>query len=193
MSFMLRSFSRTTSFNATQIIKRHAHKKANIQVKLNEFVEGVGIQGEIVSVRPGLMRNILYPTKKASYIDKKEANASQNNISEELKQSAMENERLQVSARELAQKNKQLLNDLEGIQVLQFSRAVVPNSDNTFGSVTAEDLTNKLKEEHGLDIDKATIQFKSEDGRIKSLGKHQILIQVGQETAEMNVIVNSTA
>ena len=69
----------------------------------------------------------------------------------------------------------------------------MPNSDNTFGSVTAEDLTNKLKEEHGLDIDKAAIQFKSEDGRIKSLGKHQILIQVGQETAEMNVIVNSTA
>ncbi|OBZ89750.1 50S ribosomal protein L9 [Choanephora cucurbitarum] len=193
MSFMLRTFSRTNSFGTAQIIKRHAHKKANIKVKLNEFVEGVGIQGEIVSVRPGLMRNILYPTRKASYMDKKEANAPQSNALEELKQSALDNEKLQLSAQESAQKNKQLLSDLEGIRELQFSRAIVPNSDNTFGSVTAEDLTNKLKEEYGLDIDKATIEFKSEGGRIKSLGKHQIVIQVGQETAEMNVIVNSTA
>lgn len=79
---------------------------------------------------------------------------------------------------------------LEGVRELQFNRAVVPNSNHTFGSVTADDLVSKLKEEFGLDVEKSTIEFKSEGGRIKSLGKHQVLVQIGHETAEINVLVN---
>lgn len=85
---------------------------------------------------------------------------------------------------------KELLGHLEGVRELKFNRAVVPNSDHTFGSVTVEDLVSKLKEEFGLDVEKSTIEFKSEGGRIKSLGNHQVLVQIGQETAEINVIVN---
>lgn len=79
---------------------------------------------------------------------------------------------------------------LEGVRELQFNRAVVPNSNHTFGSVTADDLVSKLKEEFGLDVEKSTIEFKSEGGRIKSLGTHQVLVQIGHETAEINVLVN---
>lgn len=89
------------------------------------------------------------------------------------------------------EKKKELFGHLEGVRELQFNRAVVPNSDNTFGSVTAEDLISKLKEEFGLDVDKSAIEFKSEGGRIKSLGNHQILVQIGHKTAEINVVVNS--
>jgi ribosomal protein L9 len=88
-------------------------------------------------------------------------------------------------------KKKQLLGDLEGVRQLVFNRAVVPNSEHTFGSVTAEDLISKLKEEFGLEVEKSTIDFKSEGGRIKSLGKHQVFVQIGQETAEINVLVNA--
>lgn len=90
-------------------------------------------------------------------------------------------------------KKKELLGHLEGVRQLEFNRAVVPNSDHTFGSVTAEDLISKLKEEFGLDVDKSTIEVKSEGGRIKSLGKHQVFVQIGQETAEINVVVHPAA
>ncbi|KAI8086881.1 uncharacterized protein B0P05DRAFT_532759 [Gilbertella persicaria] len=193
MSFLLRPSSRVVISNTAQIIKRQAHKKANIQVKLNEFVDGLGIQGEIIAVRPGLMRNILYPSGKASYVDKKQANNSENGILEATKEASLDAQRLQELAQESEQKKKQLLGHLEGVRELSFNRAVVPNSDHTFGSVTADDLISKLREEYGLEVDKSTIEFKSEGGRIKSLGKHQISVQIGQETAEINVIVNPAA
>ena len=88
------------------------------------------------------------------------------------------------------EKNKQLLGHLEDVRELKFNRANVPNSEQTFGSVTADDLVHKLKEEFGLDVDKSTIEFKSEGGRIKSLGQHQVLVQIGEQTTEINVIVD---
>jgi ribosomal protein L9 len=88
------------------------------------------------------------------------------------------------------EKKKQLLGHLEEVRELKFNRAIVPNSEHTFGSVTAEDLVNKLKEDFGLDVEKSTIEFKSEGGRIKSLGRHQVSVQIGTETTEINVVVN---
>lgn len=72
----------------------------------------------------------------------------------------------------------QLRRELGEVQVLEFKRAVIPETTNTFGSVTAEDLTSKLKEEYGLTIDKQLIEFKTEGGRIKSLGDHDVLVQI---------------
>ncbi|GAA5816928.1 hypothetical protein MFLAVUS_010463 [Mucor flavus] len=187
MSFILRPCSKTFVACSTQIIKRQAHKKANIQVKLNRFVEGVGLEGETVSVRPGLMRNILYPAGKATYIDKREPIVEQGLSSGQSEEVYAEKLLTQQANME---KKKELLGHLEGVRELKFNRAIVPNSDHTFGSVTAEDLVSKLKEEFGLDVDKSTIEFKSEGGRIKSLGSHQVLVQIGQETAEINVVVN---
>ncbi|KAI9348887.1 hypothetical protein BD770DRAFT_327111 [Pilaira anomala] len=187
MSFILRSCPKAFVACSTQIIKRQAHKKANIQVKLNQFVDGIGLEGEVVAVRPGLMRNILYPTGKATYIDKREPVVEEGLSASNQKSDA---EKLMIQQANM-EKKKELLGHLEGVRELQFNRAVVPNTDNTFGSVTAEDLIHKLKEEFGLDVDKSAIEFKSEGGRIKSLGNHQILVQIGQKTAEINVVVNS--
>ncbi|CAO0797208.1 unnamed protein product [Mucor circinelloides] len=189
MSFILRPSSRAI-LCSTQIIKRQAHKKANIQVKLNQFVEGVGLQDEVVTVRPGLMRNILYPSGKASYIVKQQQDeVVDNSVVDQLEKNAANVEHLA----QLDLKKKELLGHLEGVRQLEFNRAAVPNSDHTFGSVTAEDLISKLKEEFGLDVDKSTIEVKSEGGRIKSLGKHQVFVQIGQETAEINVVVHPAA
>ncbi|KAI8647315.1 hypothetical protein BD408DRAFT_408976 [Parasitella parasitica] len=189
MSFVLRSSSRAL-LCSIQITKRQAHKKTSIRVKLNQFVEGVGLQDEIVSVRPGLMRNILYPSGKATYIAKEQQDQADDEdaaaVADEQTQSAANLEHLA----QVELKKKELLGHLEGVPQLEFNRAVVPNSDHTFGSVTADDLTSKLKEEYGLDVDKSTIVVKSEGGRIKSLGKHQVFVQIGQQTAEINVVVH---
>ncbi|KAI9487444.1 MAG: hypothetical protein EXX96DRAFT_615227 [Benjaminiella poitrasii] len=189
MSFLLRSSKNTLFYSGQQVIKRQAHKKANIAVRLNQFVENIGRQDEVVSVRPGLMRNVLYPAGKATYIDKSQEVLKDAVKVEEKQQNEIQQERLKMFTEEAALKKDQLLDNLEQIRELEFNRAVVPNSDHTFGSVTAEDLINKIKEKFGLNVDKSTIEFKSEGGRIKSLGKHQVLVQLNNRTTEITVIV----
>ncbi|KAI8882027.1 hypothetical protein K501DRAFT_221936 [Backusella circina FSU 941] len=186
MSFMFRPCTRIVF---THIVKRQAHKKANIQVKLSEYVEGLGIKDQVVAVRPGLMRNILYPSGKAVYVTKQQA--SETPAAHDDNSNTLTTEALQQLNEENQKKKQNLLGGLEGVRQLSFKRAVVPNSDHTFGSVTAEDLVSKLKEEYGLDVVKSTIEFKSEGGRIKSLGEHMVTVQVGDETAKINVIVNA--
>ncbi|KAG1051272.1 hypothetical protein G6F46_004474 [Rhizopus delemar] len=193
MSFILRPSTARATFCATQIIKRSAHKKVNLQVRLNEYVEGLGKKGEVVSVRPGLMRNILFPTKKASYISKDyqpEPEQELNDMDEILKQT---NERLMEKEAVALKKDQELLTNLKNVYEIKFSRAVIPGSENTFGSVTAEDIINKLKEEYNVTVERATIQVKSESGRIKSLGSHPVSVQIGHQTVELTVQVDPTA
>ncbi|KAI8092676.1 uncharacterized protein BX664DRAFT_327881 [Halteromyces radiatus] len=195
MSFLARQCQRINRISTTSsyFSKRYAHKKSAIQVKLNDFVEGVGIKDDIVLVRPGLMRNILYPAGKATYVSTYEgprnrileANDNHNHVEDVyLQQQQQQQQRQQATER--------LVGGLENVNELEFKRAVVPNSDNTFGSVTVDDLVLKLKEDYGLTIDKQAIEFKSEGGRIKSLGEHIVQVQIGDVSTNVKVIVKST-
>ncbi|KAG2222091.1 hypothetical protein INT45_007977 [Circinella minor] len=173
------------------IIVRHAHKKASIQVRLNEYIEGVGLQDEIVSVRPGLMRNILYPTGKATYV--KAFDGPRNRQLEQQKKASAEQLKAdQVSGafteatKRQAQAN-QVESILSGVSALEFKRAIIPETTNTFGSVTADDLAIKLKDDYGLNVDKQLIQFKTE--RIKSLGEHEVEVQVAGKPVTIKVVV----
>ncbi|KAI7881715.1 uncharacterized protein EV154DRAFT_568237 [Mucor mucedo] len=51
MSFILRPFGKNLLSCSSQVLKRHAHKKANIQVKLNQFVEGVGLEKQLAHLQ----------------------------------------------------------------------------------------------------------------------------------------------
>ncbi|KAI8391159.1 uncharacterized protein BYT42DRAFT_555833 [Radiomyces spectabilis] len=176
---------------SVHILKRSAHKKASIQVKLNEFVEGVGIKDEVVTVRPGLMRNVLYPSGKATYIEKNLGSRNRQLADQQELEAEEQELHLSMKAEKRRERTNELLNVLEDVKVVEFERALVPNSSNTFGSVTADDLVNKLKEEFALDVDKQTIEFQSEGGRIKSVGEHLVTIQLGQQSATIKVIVKA--
>ncbi|KAI9252329.1 hypothetical protein BDA99DRAFT_520735 [Phascolomyces articulosus] len=175
------------------IFVRHAHKKASIQVRLNEYIEGVGLQDEIVTVRPGLMRNILFPTGKASYV--KSYDGPRNREFEEQQKASAEQLKADQASGAVFEANKrqeqvnQVESILSGVSALQFKRAVVPETNNTFGSVTADDLASKLKEDYGLNVDKQLIQFKTE--RIKSLGEHEVNVEVGGKTVTIKVVVDA--
>ncbi|ORZ06005.1 hypothetical protein BCR42DRAFT_427482 [Absidia repens] len=196
MSFLARQCQRIfrPSATALYLTKRQAHKKTSIQVKLNDFVEGVGIKDEIVLVRPGLMRNILYPSGKATYVAS--YNGPRNRILEdkENNQNHVEDANLLAKAHSehRQQQANQLVGGLENVKLLEFKRAVVPNSESTFGSVTADDLVLKLKEEYDLVLEKQAIEFKSEGGRIKSLGDHIVEVQIGNKSTTITVVVKST-
>ncbi|KAI9248652.1 hypothetical protein BY458DRAFT_526285 [Sporodiniella umbellata] len=191
MSFILRPTTKTI-FN-TCLIKRSAHKKANIQVRMNQYVEGVGRKGEVVAVRAGLMRNILYPTGKARYAQKGEESeiVEVREIPEEERRMWEEVERGMVDK---AQKQElEQLRALKDVSVIHFSRAVIPNSENTFGSVTLDDIVSELKKAHDITVDKSAVQIHSEGGRIKSLGSHSILVQIAEQSLQMTVKVDSLA
>ncbi|ORE23477.1 hypothetical protein BCV71DRAFT_240453 [Rhizopus microsporus] len=185
MSFILRPSTTRAALCVTQVIKRSAHKKANIQVRLSQPVDGLGL-------RAGLMRNFLFPAKKATYISK-DYNPEQE---EEVIDSAqLEQEREEaLKKKEMAtKKDEELLHNLKGVYEIKFSRAVIPGSENTFGSVTVEDIVHKLKAEYDITVDKSNIHVKTEGGRIKALGSHLVTLHVGQQITEITVKVEPTA
>ncbi|KAI8990843.1 hypothetical protein BDF20DRAFT_841160 [Mycotypha africana] len=197
MSTLIRTnFRKILSNPSLHIAKRQAHKKASIQVRLNDYVEGIGIKGEIVTIRPGMMRNLLYPNGKASYIVKGDTSSNVSLENESVTKAEAE-EDMNAKLRRMMKASaevEEITNKLNTIQEVVFTRAVVPNSVHTFGSVTAEDLVSKLKEQFGLTIDRSSIDFKSEGGRIKSLGKHKVSVQVtGGQMIDISVIVNAAA
>ncbi|KAI9489418.1 hypothetical protein BDB00DRAFT_843336 [Zychaea mexicana] len=175
------------------IIVRHAHKKASIPVRLNEYIEGVGLQDEIVSVRPGLMRNTLFPSGKASYVKafegprNRQLEQQQKASAEQLKADQVTGAAQEASKRQA--QASQVESILSGVTALEFKRAVIPETTNTFGSVTADDLASKLKEDYGLNVDKQLIQFKTE--RIKSLGEHEVVVQVAGSPVTLKVVVDA--
>ncbi|KAI9301346.1 hypothetical protein BJ944DRAFT_271646 [Cunninghamella echinulata] len=172
-------------------MKRQAHKKASIQVKLNEYIEGVGIKDDIVTVRPGLMRNILYPSGKASYVQK--YTGPRNRELENEKKHVIDNDSSTDIQKEQRQEAvSKLVNELNKVKVLEFQRAVVPNSNHIFGSVSSDDLVEKLKEDYGINIEKSAIEFKSEGGRIKTLGDHTINVQIADVPTLIQINVKST-
>ncbi|KAF7727847.1 hypothetical protein EC973_006960 [Apophysomyces ossiformis] len=190
MSLLVRSCRRAITHTPRIVVNaRGAHKKAAIQVKLHDYVEGVGIKDEVVTVRPGLMRNVLYPAGQASYIESYQG--ARNRVREETGATPEDTSAAAAHAEKRRVMANQLLGGLEGVGDLVFKRAVVPESTNTFGSVTADDLANQLNEEYGLVVDKTMIEFKSEGGRIKSLGDHMVKIQIGQQSALIKVVVKA--
>ncbi|CAO3646890.1 unnamed protein product [Cunninghamella blakesleeana] len=138
------------------------------------------------------MRNILYPSGKASYVEK--YTGPRNRELEDEKSHVIDNS---VVLTELQKEQRQeavnkLVNELNKVKLLEFQRAVVPNSNNIFGSVSSEDLVDKLMEEYGINIEKNSFEFKSEGGRIKTLGEHTINVQLGDVSTSINVVVKST-
>ncbi|CAM0141918.1 hypothetical protein VKS41_004380 [Umbelopsis sp. WA50703] len=178
-----RSFKRSLGQNF--VIKRHAHKKASIDVKLNQYIEGLGLKDDIVSVRPGLMRNVLHPTKQASYIDKYNGPRDRNTAVVQSEVQQVLDPSIAIRRNDTAA--RKLFSELSSLQApLEFVRIPIPDTTSTFGSVTNEDIVEKLKE-HGISVDKKAIL----SDKIKNLGRHDITIKCGE--TDISIGVNITA
>lgn len=67
---------------------------------------------------------------------------------------------------------------------LEFVRAAIPDTTTTFGSVTSDDIVEKLQE-YDVTLDKRLIL----SDKIKSLGQHEISIKCGESQVNIDVIV----
>jgi len=150
----------------------------SVEVILKTKIEGLGSEADIVSVKPGYARNFLIPKDFAAPA----TNATKRQV-EELRRKRAEREAQELNdAQELAGKLGKLK--------LVFTLESGEGSDKVFGSVTSQDIADKLKEA-GYAIERKKIDLPK---AIKDLGEHEVPVKLAAEiVAKLTVTVNHPA
>ncbi|MCD8330941.1 MAG: 50S ribosomal protein L9 [Oscillospiraceae bacterium] len=145
-----------------------------MKVILQQDVRGQGKKGQLVEVSDGYGRNYLLPRKLAV-----EATASNLNTMK-----LQEKARLARIAEETAQA-QQLAQQLEGLTVKISAKA--GSGGRLFGAVTSKEISDALKAQHGIDINKSKLSLEEP---IKSCGGYQLKAKLGHDvTGTVNVLV----
>ena len=147
------------------------------EIILTENVPGLGAEADRVKVRRGYARNFLLPRGKAYEVTKSSLRQLDN-----LKKKRAEREARELNeAEELARRiNKsRLLFTLE-----------TGESGKAFGSITAQDIMNRLKNELGAEVDRHKIHL---EHPIKTTGEHEVPIKLHHDvTAQLVFQVRSS-
>lgn len=147
----------------------------SVNIILQENVDGLGVIGDLVSVKPGYARNYLVPKGLALI-------ANERNVKE-----------LEHQKRQLARKLEKATKDAEAIKarIEKVSCEFIQRASEEgklFGSVTSMDLETKIQEA-GIEIDRKKIQLAEP---IKSLGEHVVAIKLDAGVvAELKVVVTA--
>jgi large subunit ribosomal protein L9 len=149
-----------------------------VEVILKTKIEGLGSEADIVSVKPGYARNFLIPKDFAS-----PATSATKRQVEELRRKRAAREAAELNeAQELAGK----LGKLKLVFILEGGEG----QEKSFGSITNQDIANKLKEA-GYQIDRKKIDLPKP---IKDLGEHEVTVKLASEIqAKLNITVNHPA
>lgn len=135
-----------------------------MEVILNKTIDNLGLEGDIVKVKPGYARNFLIPQKLAAPVTKQ--NLARLKQEKEAIEARLEREKKSAEA---------LTEKLSGITVIISRR--VGEEDRLFGSVTSADIADKLAEQ-GIEIDKKAIALNEP---IKTLGDSKVTVKVGYQ------------
>lgn len=147
----------------------------SVNIILQENVDGLGVIGDQVTVKPGYARNYLVPKGLAIV-------ANPRNVKE-----------LEHQKRQLARKLEKATKDAEAIKArieavkCEFTQRA-SEEGKLFGSVTSMDLEAKLQEA-SIEIDRKKIQLAEP---IKTLGEHVVNVKLDAGVvAELKVAVNA--
>ena len=146
------------------------------QAILTQDVESLGEKGDVVDVSPGYLRNFLVPRKLAQ-----PATAGSIAEAERRKDAAEKAVRDQA---EKAQENAALLSKT----VLTITH---PAGDDgrLFGSVTAQEIVDAIRQARGLKLDRRKIQLEEP---IRTTGSHMVTVEVHDGvTATVKTIVTA--
>ena len=148
------------------------------QIILTENIPGLGAEADVVKVRRGFARNFLLPQGKAFEVTK----------------SSMR--KLDMLKAKRAEREAKELNEAEEIaRRIGKSKMVFTletgESGKAFGSVTANDIAMRLKNEVGAEVERHRIVL---EHPIKSTGEHEISIKLHADvTATMKFTVKSAS
>jgi len=132
-----------------------------MKVLLRQDFEKLGNQGQVVEVKPGYARNFLIPQKIALPMTP----GNRRVIEEERKQEGLRTKREERKAVELAEK-------LKNVSVT--ATVTVGEEDRIFGTVTAQNISDLLKEK-GFDVDKKSITILEP---VKALGIYEVAVKL---------------
>ncbi len=148
-----------------------------MKVILQQDVKGQGKKGQLIEASDGYARNFLLPRKLA-------VEATADNLNKMKKQDEAKRER---EAAEKAEAQA-LAARLESMQVI--IRAKAGAGGKLFGSVTGKDVSEALKAQHGVDINKTKIV---QDDPIKSFGSFELKCKLGYEVSGVIHVVVTEA
>lgn len=146
------------------------------QIILTENIPGLGAEADVVKVRRGFARNFLLPQGKAYEVTK----------SSMRKLDMLKAKRAEREAKELneAEEIARRIGKSKMIFTLETGE-----SGKAFGSVTANDIATRLKNEVGAEVERHRIVL---EHPIKSTGEHEISIKLHADvTATMKFTVKS--
>jgi large subunit ribosomal protein L9 len=146
------------------------------EIILTENVPGLGAEADVVKVRRGYARNYLLPRGKAYEVTPASLRQLDN-----LKKKRAEREAGELNeAEELSRR----IGKLKVTFVLETGE-----SGKAFGSITAQDIVHRLKNELGNEIDRHKIVL---DHPIKTTGEHEVTIKLHHNVVtQFNFLVNS--
>ena len=145
-----------------------------MKVILTQDVKAQGKKGDIIEVSDGYARNFLLARKLAIIADAKALNEAKNKEASRLHKIETE----KAAANELASKLTAVLVKIP---------VACGADEKLYGSITAKDIAEALKEQHGIEIDRRKLQIKDP---IKTFGTHIIDIKLYPEiTGKVTVVV----
>jgi large subunit ribosomal protein L9 len=144
------------------------------QAILLQDVEKLGDRGTVVDVSPGYLRNFLVPRKLAQPATK--------GALEEAQRRMQKAEAAKADAEERAQENAALLTKT----VLTINQQAGEDG-RLFGSVTAQDIVDAIRDARGIRIDKRKVHL---DEPIRNVGTHMVVVEVADEvTATVKTMI----
>lgn len=132
------------------------------QAILLQDVEQLGERGTVVDVSPGYLRNFLIPRKLAQPATRGALEAAQ------VRQAAAD--KAARDAKDRAQENAAML----GRTVLTIAQQA-GDDGRLFGSVTAQDIADAIREARGIRVDKRKVQLEEP---IRNIGTHMVIVEV---------------
>lgn len=137
-------------------------------------VPGTAKAGDVKEVSPGYARNYLLPKRIAVTADDR--------MVEQIKQ---KEDAVRRRAEKALNEARDAAARLKKLTVTIYAKT--GEGGRLFGSVTNADIATQLKREAGLDLDKRKIEV---DPPIKSLGPHEVTVQLHTEVSEtLRVVV----
>ena len=147
-----------------------------MKVILLQDVKPHGKKGDLVEINDGYARNFILPKKLGV-----EANSANMN---DLKLQKANQEK--VAAEQLAEA-KALAEKIEKLKVNMTIKT--GEGGRTFGSITAKEIAEALKAQHGIDIDKKKISMRD---AIKNIGEFSVVIKLHTKvSATLSVSVDA--